>query len=219
MALAQLAGVVYYFNGEWFDAVAPIQRGPNVTSSRGRCAQHLHDTRATWRTSYANLARNICATYAPDSRRITIRRMRVTSANPTQMLRATTNVTFGHLCMWISYVLGVRKTAWWGPGQFVASTPDPGHYSDHQASASTSPHLSQTLHLEQIEKTKCIVEHRGGRDNNHHLGQNSGRNVNKNTCVCTCVFACIEMSSWLDPVRDHGDGVTWSSQNTQSRAI
>jgi hypothetical protein len=25
--------------------------------------------------------------------------------------------------------------------------------------------------------------------------------------VCTCVFACIEMS-WLDPGRDHGDGVT-----------
>jgi hypothetical protein len=33
------------------------------------------------------------------------------------------------------------------------------------------------------------------------------RNVNKNTCVCTCVFACIEMSSWVDPGRDHGDGV------------
>jgi hypothetical protein len=43
--------------------------------------------------------RNICVTYAPDSR------LRVTSANPTQMLRApaaqvahTRDVTFGHLC-------------------------------------------------------------------------------------------------------------------------
>jgi hypothetical protein len=36
-----------------------------------------------WRTSYANYARNICVTYAPDSRR-----MRVTSANLKQMLRA-----------------------------------------------------------------------------------------------------------------------------------
>jgi hypothetical protein len=57
-----------------------IQRSPKgtsliVRSSRGRCARHLHDTRATWRTSYANFARNICVTYAPDSRR-----MRVTSA-------------------------------------------------------------------------------------------------------------------------------------------
>jgi hypothetical protein len=58
-------------------------------------------TRATWRTSYANFARNICVTYAPDSRR-----MGVTSANPTQMLcalpheeRATRDVTFGPLCI------------------------------------------------------------------------------------------------------------------------
>jgi hypothetical protein len=41
--------------------------GPKVTSlvacsSHGRCAQHLH-TRATWRTSYANCAHNICVTY------------------------------------------------------------------------------------------------------------------------------------------------------------
>jgi hypothetical protein len=49
------------------------------------CAEHLVGTRATWRTSYANCARKIwlCVTYAPDSRR-----MHVTSANPTQMLRA-----------------------------------------------------------------------------------------------------------------------------------
>jgi hypothetical protein len=64
-----------------------IQRGSKVTSlvarsSRGRCAQHLHDTRTTWRTSYANFARNICVTYAPDSRR-----MRVTSANPAHLPR------------------------------------------------------------------------------------------------------------------------------------
>jgi hypothetical protein len=42
-----------------------------------------HDTWATWLTSYANCARHICVTYAPDSRQ-----MHVTSANPTQMLRA-----------------------------------------------------------------------------------------------------------------------------------
>jgi hypothetical protein len=57
-----------------------VQRGTKVTSlvARGSCAQHLHDTRVTWHTSYANFAGNICVTYAPDARRI-----RVTSANPT----------------------------------------------------------------------------------------------------------------------------------------
>jgi hypothetical protein len=64
---------------------------PVVRSSCGRCAQHL---RATWRTSYANFARNICVTYAPDSRR-----MRVTFANPTQMLRAiAVSLVIGLLC-------------------------------------------------------------------------------------------------------------------------
>jgi hypothetical protein len=55
----------------------PTER-PKVTSlvARGRCAQHLHDTRATWRTSCANFARSICVTYARDSRQI-----RVTSTN------------------------------------------------------------------------------------------------------------------------------------------
>jgi hypothetical protein len=33
-------------------------------------------TRATWRTSYANFARNICVTYSPDTHRIHSRRMR-----------------------------------------------------------------------------------------------------------------------------------------------
>jgi hypothetical protein len=82
-----------------------LQRSPTVTSlvarsSRGRCAQHLHDARATRCTSYANYVRSICVTYAPDSRR-----MHITSANPTQMLRAlpgqeraTRDVTFGPLC-------------------------------------------------------------------------------------------------------------------------
>jgi hypothetical protein len=31
-------------------------------------------TRVTWRTSYANFARNMCVTYAPDSCRIHVRR-------------------------------------------------------------------------------------------------------------------------------------------------
>jgi hypothetical protein len=43
----------------------------------------LRGLHCTWRTAYANFTRTICVTYAPDSRR-----MRVTSANPTQMLRA-----------------------------------------------------------------------------------------------------------------------------------
>jgi hypothetical protein len=62
-----------------------LQTDPKVTShvvrsSRGRCTQHLHDVHDAHRTSYANLARNISVTYAPDSRR-----MRVTSANSMQM--------------------------------------------------------------------------------------------------------------------------------------
>jgi hypothetical protein len=61
------------------------------------------------------------------------------------------------------------------------------------------PLLSLTIGLIRQQNLKS--------DNNHHLGRNSGPNVNKNTWVCTCVFACI-MSSWLDPGRDHGDGVT-----------
>jgi hypothetical protein len=40
--------------------------------------------------------------------------------------------------------------------------------------------------------------------------KNSGQNENKNIWMCTCVYACREMSSWLDPGRDHGDGVTLS---------
>jgi hypothetical protein len=36
-------------------------------------------------------------------------------------------------------------------------------------------------------------------DNNHHFGRNSCPNINKNTW---CVRA------WLNPGRDHGDGVT-----------
>jgi hypothetical protein len=62
----------------------------------------VHGTRATWRTSYANSARNICVTYAPDSRR-----MRVTS-DPrirckccVHLPRATRDVTFGPLCLMI----------------------------------------------------------------------------------------------------------------------
>jgi hypothetical protein len=50
------------------------------------CARQVRATFAWYadgHTSYANFARNICVTYAPDSLR-----MRVTSANPTQMLRA-----------------------------------------------------------------------------------------------------------------------------------
>jgi hypothetical protein len=84
-----------------------VQRGPKATSlvarsSRGRCAQHLHDTRAMTHIYdiYANFARNICVTYAPD-----LRQMRVTSANPTQCCahlpreeRAIRDVTFGPLC-------------------------------------------------------------------------------------------------------------------------
>jgi hypothetical protein len=31
-----------------------------VLLARHSCAQHMHDTRATCRTSYANSARNIC---------------------------------------------------------------------------------------------------------------------------------------------------------------
>jgi hypothetical protein len=63
----------------------PIQRAPKVTPrvARGRCAQHLHDTRTTWRTLYANFARNIRVTCASNSRR-----MHVTSVNPMQMSRA-----------------------------------------------------------------------------------------------------------------------------------
>jgi hypothetical protein len=58
--------------------------------------------------------------------------------------------------------------------------------------------------------TTGLLRHSPNRkpDNNHHLGRNSGPKWQQSTCVCTCVFACIERSSWLDPGRDHGDGVT-----------
>jgi hypothetical protein len=65
-----------------------LQRGPKVTSfvARGRCAQHLRDTRATWRTSYANVVRYICVTYAPGSRRVTP--LRESDANVARTCRA-----------------------------------------------------------------------------------------------------------------------------------
>jgi hypothetical protein len=58
-----------------------LQTGPKVTSlvassSRGRYAQHLHDVYA----SYMHIVRESCARFPPDAH--------VTSANPTQMLRA-----------------------------------------------------------------------------------------------------------------------------------
>jgi hypothetical protein len=45
----------------------------------------------------------------------------------------------------------------------------------------------------------------------HHLGSEFRPEMSTNTWVCTCVFACIERSSWLDPGRDHGDGVTFNN--------
>jgi hypothetical protein len=72
------------------------ERSKWVTSlvARGRCA-HLHDTRA-WRTSnrsHANLARNICVTYAADSRHI---RCKCCVHLPREE-RVTRDVTFGPL--------------------------------------------------------------------------------------------------------------------------
>jgi hypothetical protein len=62
-------------------------------SSCGSCAQHFHDGRAD-----AHRTQILRVTYAPDARR-----MRVTSTNPTQMLRAP-----GPLCMFYNFV---RETA------------------------------------------------------------------------------------------------------------
>jgi hypothetical protein len=39
------------------------------------------------------------------------------------------------------------------------------------------------------------------------LRRNSGRIVDDKHMVCTCVVACIALSTWLDPGRDHGDGI------------
>jgi hypothetical protein len=79
-------------------ATKPTEGG----SSRGRGAQHLHDTctRATWRASYmyANCTCDICVT-APDNVGFTpdARRIRESDVNVACTCRATRDVTFGPL--------------------------------------------------------------------------------------------------------------------------
>jgi hypothetical protein len=83
--------------------IGNIQRGPKVTSlvARQVRATFAWCTRATWRTSYANFARNICVTYAPDSRRMRASHPRIRRKCCAHLLReerATRDVTFGPFC-------------------------------------------------------------------------------------------------------------------------
>jgi hypothetical protein len=64
-------GFILYFSWSFPNATQQLYRGNKTVD--GRCMHHLHDTRATWRTSYANSARSICVTcarFTPDTRHI-----------------------------------------------------------------------------------------------------------------------------------------------------